>query len=160
MCFLEYHGTLYFGTADGHICRFNTDIENMTRYSDDGAAIVAQWVTGADDMGDFMTKKRIIKRGSGVMIKPYTRSSAKIYYRTNREVGKLVRTGMMDLFDWEDIDFERITFNGNDAPQVIPFNAKRKNFLTIQTSIKNDAANEGFGIFGIILRYTVGNYNK
>lgn len=160
VCWLEYHGTLYFGTSDGHICRFNTDIENMTRYSDDGAAIVARWVTKSDDMGDFMVKKRIIKRGNGVMIKPYTRSSAKIYYRTDRDVGRLVRTGMMDLFDWEDIDFERITFNGNDAPQVIPFNAKRKNLLTIQTAIENDAANEGFGIFGIILRYTVGNYNK
>ena len=158
--FMEHQGTLYFGTADGHICRFNTDYENMARYADHGELIRAAWATRADDLGDFMLKKRIIKRGSGVMIKPYTRSGAKIYFRTNRDVGRLVREGMMDLLDWEDIDFERITFNGNDAPQVIPFNAKRKNFLTIQTIIENDALNEGFGIFGIILRYTIGNYNK
>ena len=34
---------LYFGTADGRICKFNTDVENMSRYSDDGAAIAAVW---------------------------------------------------------------------------------------------------------------------
>ena len=42
---------LYFGTADGRICKLNTDIEDMSRYSDDGAAISAVWATKYDDDG-------------------------------------------------------------------------------------------------------------
>lgn len=160
VCFLEADGNLYFGTSDGRICRFNTDREDTARYTDDGAAIVARWATKSDDDGDFMRKKTMVKRGSGVMIKPYARSGAKIYARTDRDVGRIIRSGTMDLFRWEDIDFERITFNGNDTPQVIPFNVKRKKYLTMQLLIENDGASEGFGIYGIIKRYTVGGYNK
>lgn len=43
--------SLYFGTADGRICKLNTDIEDMSRYSDDGAAISAVWATKYDDDG-------------------------------------------------------------------------------------------------------------
>ena len=158
--FLEDAGSLYFGTGDGRICRFNTDDDKMTRYSDDGAAIAAQWATKADDDGDFMRRKTMIKKGSGVMLKPYTRSSAKIYVRTERDFGRLLREEKMDIWDWEDIDFSRIGFNSNDAPQVVPFNSKVKKYLTAQIIIKNDAVDEGFGIYGIIKRYTIGNYAK
>lgn len=158
--FLEDAGELFFGVGDGRICKFNTDNEKMTRYADDGEAIIAQWATKADDDGDFMRKKTMIKKGSGVMLKPYTRSSAKIYVRTERDFGRLLREELVDIWDWEDIDFARVSFNSNDGPQVAPFNSKVKKYLTAQIIIKNEAVNEGFGIYGIIKRYTIGNYAK
>jgi hypothetical protein len=39
------------GQRIGGICRFNTDIDDMTRFSDDGAAISAVWATKADATG-------------------------------------------------------------------------------------------------------------
>lgn len=159
-CFLEREGELFFGTADGRFCKFNTDVEGMARYNDDGDAISCCWATKADDDGDFMTRKSMIKRGSGVMIKPYSRSSAKIAVRTERDFGTEIRNTTMDIFDWEDIDFSRFTFNANDAPQVVPFNSRVKKYVTLQILVKNDAVNEGFGVFGIIKRYTKGNYVK
>ena len=33
---LSVKGDLYFGTADGRICKFNTDKDKMDRYNDDG----------------------------------------------------------------------------------------------------------------------------
>ena len=157
VCFLEHAGTLYFGTGDGKVCRFNTDRTKMDRYNDDGVAIVAQWSTKADDDGDFMTRKTMLKKGSGVLIKPYTRSSVKVRVRTDQDcVENEIRESTMDIFDWEDIDFSRFTFNANDAPQVVPFLTKVKKYITLQIIVQNDAIDEGFGVFGIIKRWTMG----
>lgn len=164
---MESRGNLYFGTADGKICRMNTDIDTMQAYSDGGTigkdgkitggvAIVAEWHTKADDDGDFMTYKTMVKRGSGVMIKPYSRSSVKVFARTERDFGRQIREQTIDIFDWSDIDFSRFTFFANDTPQVIPFNSKVKKYKTLQLTAKNEALNEAFGLFGIIKRYTIG----
>lgn len=164
---MESRGNLYFGTSDGKLCRLNTDIDTMQAYSDGGtmgedgkitggAAIAAEWHTKADDDGDFMTYKTMVKRGSGVMMKPYTRSSLQVYARTERDFGRKIREGIADIFNWEDIDFSRFTFNTNDAPQVLPFNSKVKKYKTLQLIAKNEALNEAFGLFGIIKRYTIG----
>lgn len=160
VCFMEYRGTLYFGTAEGKICRFNSDMTKMDKYSDDGEAITCYWSTKADDDGDFMSRKTMLKKGSGLMIKPYTRSHCKILIRTDKDFEKEIRSAYMDIFDWEDIDFNRFSFNTNDGPQVVPFLAKVKKYITMQIIVKNDGLNEGFGVFGIIKRYTTGNYVK
>jgi len=153
--------TLYFGTSDGRICRFNSDIDRMERYSDDGAPIFACWSTKADDDGDVMVLKTLIKKGNAVTLKPYTRSSAKVYFRTDQDPEEWMgREDTMDIFDWADIDFERFTFNANDAPREVLLNTKVKKYKRLQIIVKNDAVNEGFGIFGITKRYVVGNFAK
>ncbi|MBQ9648552.1 MAG: hypothetical protein IJV43_09375 [Oscillospiraceae bacterium] len=153
--------SLYFGVADGRVCRFNTDVEDMTRFSDDGAAIEAVWSTKADDDGDPMVLKTMLKKGNAVTIKPYTRSSAKILFRTDRDtVAWQAAEGTMDIFDWEDIDFNRFTFNSNDAPAEIPFRRKVKNYKRLQILVKNNAVNEGFGVFCIVKHFVTGNFAK
>lgn len=152
---------LYFGTGDGRICRFNSDIDTMERYSDDGAAIVACWSTKADDDGDVTLLKTMIKKGNSVTIKPYARSSAKVCFRTEQDpVEWQAAFDTMDVFDWADIDFSRFTFNANDAPREILFNTKVKKYKRLQIIIKNDAENEGFGLFGITKHYVIGNFAK
>ncbi len=160
VCFLEYAGDLFFGTSDGRICRFNTDIETMSRYNDDGQAIPCYWATVADCDGAIGVYKTMTKRGNTVTIKPYTRSSARITARTEHDAGKQLRYDTMDILDWNDIDFNRFTFNTLDSPQTIAFNAKVKRYKTLQLIIGNDAVNEGFGLYRIEKSYTVGNYVK
>ena len=153
--------SLYFGTDDGRICRFNTDVDGLPRYSDDGAAIEAIWSTKADDDGDPMVYKTLLKKGNAVTIKPYTRSSAKVLFRTDRDaISWQAAAGTMDIFNWEDIDFSRFTFNANDAPQEIPFRRKVKKYKRLQILIKNDAAGEGFGVYCIVKHYVTGNFAK
>lgn len=147
--FLETRGNLYFGTQDGRICRLNTDMETMAKYSDDGAAIVCAWSTKADDDDSFMQYKTMRRHGCGVMIKPYLRSSVRVNVRTNKDFGQEIRYATMDVFDWVDLDFSRISFDSNDAPQVVPFNRKIKKYITLQITVRNDGANEGFGVYGI-----------
>ena len=153
---------LYFGTADGKICKFNTDIEDMSRYSDDGAAISAVWATKYDDDGTPAVLKTLLKRGCCVTIKPYARSSAEVYIRADRTGGHEMRVAgkPMDILDFSDIDFERITFNTDESPQEIFLNRKVKNYKRLQIIVRNQEPNEGFGIFQITKHYVTGNYAK
>lgn len=103
----------------------------------------------------------MVKKGSGVMIKPYMRSSVRVLVRSDKDcLAKLVKQAAMDIWDWTDIDFNRLEFSSNDAPRVVPFNTKVKKYVTLQIVVENSAVNEGFGVYGIIKRYTVGNYVK
>lgn len=153
---------LYFGTADGRICKINTDIEDMSRYSDDGAAISAVWATKYDDDGTPAVLKTLLKRGCCVTIKPYARSSAEVYIRADRTGGheKKVAGKPMDILDFSDIDFERITFNTDESPQEIFLNRKVRNYKRLQIIVRNREPNEGFGIFQITKHYVTGNYAK
>lgn len=148
---------LWFGTADGRVCVFREDAD-MTRYSDDGAPIVASWSTKADDDGDFMRLKTMPRRGAGVLIKPYTRSSVRVLVRTEKDFGREVGRARMDVFGFDDIDFTRLSFSTADTPQVAPFSSDARRYQTVQIIVENDALDEGFGVFGILRRYTVGRY--
>lgn len=155
--------TLYFGTKDGRLCRFNTDIGNMTRYSDGGSlqgtvvtggqAIDAAWATRADDDGDFMRYKTMVRHGCGVQIKPFTRSGVQVSFRTEQDYGNDAFSQDMDIFDWEDIDFGRFTFLSVDSPQVVPFRWRIRRYVTLQIIVRNNRLNEGFGVLGIVKRY-------
>ncbi|MBE7002674.1 MAG: hypothetical protein E7425_00105 [Ruminococcaceae bacterium] len=153
--------TLWFGTADGKLCRFNTDREDLTRYSDDGAAIEAEWSTKMDDDGDVTVLKTLLKRGNAVELKPYISSSAKILFRTEKDPFEWqAAEGRMDQLFWERIDFSHFSFYVSDAPRTVPFRRKVKNYKRLQIVIKNDAADEGFGVYGIVKHYVFGNYAK
>ena len=153
---------LYFGTADGRICKVNSDIEGMARYADDGEAIDAVWSTKYDDDGTPAVLKTMIKRGCCVTIKPYARSSGTVYFKSDRSGGeaRAITSKPMDILDFTDIDFERFTFNTDDSPQEIFLNRKVKNYKRLQLIVRNSEVNEGFGIFQITKHFVVGNYAK
>lgn len=153
-CLAARGEALYFGAEDGRICRFNTDIPGLEKYNDDGAPIVCAWSTKADDDGSFAQYKTMDRRGSGVMIKPYLRSSVQVNLRTDRDMGRDVEYAAMDIWDWETIDFSRMDFNAGDAPRVVPFGLRAGRYLTMQITVKNDRLNEGFGVYGIIKTFT------
>lgn len=154
--------SLYFGTADGRICKFNSDVADLSRFSDDGAAISCVWATKADDDGDATLQKTMIKRGAAVTLKPYHRSSAKVCMMTDRDTTEysVVATDTLDIFDWSDIDFSRFSFESNEAAREIFFNTKVKKYKRLMILIKNDRLNEGFGVFGITKHFVYGNYAK
>jgi len=165
VCWLNYESRavehLFFGTADGRICRFNTDVEGLDRFSDDGEAIAAVWATKMDDDGNATILKTMIKRGCAVTLKPYYLSSAKICFRTDKDaVDRQAVYDTVDIFNWEDIDFSRFTFDSNDGAREIFFNTKVKKYKRLQILIRNDTANEGFGVFAITKNYVRGNYAK
>lgn len=159
-CLLSVNGELYFGTEEGKICKFNTDIDNMSKYSDDGDAIVASWATKNDDDDAPHLYKSMTKKGCLVTIKPYSRSSGTIYVVKDGNPRQFLRSGIMDILDFDDVDFDRFSFNTNDSPQDIFFKKKVKKYKRMQIIVENDVVNEGFGILQIVKTFTVGNYAK
>lgn len=161
----EHAGSLYFGTRDGRLCRFNDDRVDsegnvrMDAYNDDGVAIVADWATKLDDDGDFMQYKTMPKRGSGVYLKTYTRSGVRVIARTDSDFGRELKQGNASIFTFADIDFSDFTFN--TLPEnVVPFGQKVKKYKLIQIICRNDALNQGFGVYGIEKRFYMGRTVK
>ena len=161
----EHAGSLYFGTQDGRLCRMNDDrIDSegnvrMDAYNDDGQAIVADWATKLDDDGDFMQYKTMPKRGSGVYLKTYTRSGVRVIARTDSDFGRELTHGNASIFTFADIDFSDFTFN--TLPEnVVPFGQKVKKYKLMQIICRNDALNQGFGVYGIEKRFYLGRTVK
>lgn len=151
---------LYFGTEDGRICRFRT-VHGRTRYADDEEPIRAVWATKYDDDGTPSRYKTLLKKGCCVTLKPQSRSSGVVYVRTDRSGSELaIAQGEMDIFDWEDIDFERFTFNGDDSPREIYLQKKINKYKRMQIIVRNEQLNEPFGIFQIVKHYVYGNFSK
>ena len=160
VCFYAEDGDLFFGTDDGRVCRFNTDIGSCARYNDDGSAIAASWSTKADDDGDFMRYKRFLRKGCGVLIKPYARSGCTVRIRTEDGKNREVASVQTDMFSFADLDFARMSFQVNDTPRTVPFPVAPHRYLTVQVTVSNDRVNEGFGVFGITRRYRDGGLYK
>lgn len=162
---LSDDGELFFGTEDGRLCKFNTDIKNSRgetsakAYSDDGAAIVAQWATNLSDDGSFMTEKTLVKTGSGVFLKTYNRSGISVSVRTERDFGKEIAERSAGIFNFEDFNFADFTFN--TAPYtVVPLNTRIKKYSAIQIICRNDKPDHAFGIGGITRKYFYGKTKK
>ena len=160
VCFCEVNGTLYFGTADGRFCRFNTDITDNTAYNDDGAAINAFWSTKADADNDFGRYKSIQgKRGCAIMVKPNTLSSAKVYATTERAaLSYLTSYETEGAFSFEDLDFADFSFSTGETVQVFTLGVKVKKYKVLQFVIQNDVKDERFGVFAVVKHFFYGSY--
>ena len=152
---------LYYGTENGALCRFNTDVEGLERFNDNGEAIACAWATLADDDGNIALNKMLLKKGGSVTVKPYSQSSAKIYFRTEKQAeAYLAHQATVDMHDWQSTDFSRITFNANNSPQEIFFSHKISKYRRLQIIIANDSLNEGFGIYTITKHYLLGGFGR
>lgn len=156
-----YDGIMWFGTEDGRLCRFKNDVTDMTKYSDDGAAIRAVWSTPLDDDRAIQRFKTLQKKGCLVVLAPFSASGCNVYYAVDSSADKLVRYSTMDitsLFDF--VDFSRLTFNAGTGPREIYFNKKQRKYKRLQLVFENNEVNEGFGIYKIVKTYTVNGYSK
>lgn len=179
-----YHNSV---TGEGSfIAKFNSDIKDVSKYNDVSLSetytkevlgiemnegplhdankpkpIDAWFKTKADDDGSFMVLKTMVKRGCGIMIKPYTRSSAEIYVITDKEEkDKPVKTAKAGMLDFSDFDFSLISFNTRDVATIIPLNTKVKKYSTLQFMVRNNEISQGLGVLGIEKRYKMGSYKK
>lgn len=156
----SHEQTLYFGTIDGRLCKFNDDrvnVENqvmMHAYSDDGAAIRAEWATKLDTMGSISELKRLNKRGTSVHLKSYARSGIQVWIRTEKDPGKMYRVLYADTFNFEDIAFYRLTFDGT-RNAMRPLNTKIDDWKAIQFWLVSEGVNEGFGLYEVEASYMV-----
>ena len=151
-------GELWFGTADGYLCKFNTDIDDISAYCDygiktdniiiGGVPIPAKYTTCLDTDGNPQYFKSIVKKGVVVQLVPFDKSSAIISFSKDgaraEEIGELYIG----------------TYDDNSSAQSIFPNKKIKKYKTLQFILQNDNVNEPFGILGLTKTYTVDNFAK
>lgn len=160
VCLWVQGGALWFGTADGRVCRFMAG-SDTDHYVDvpqvDGAerlAITCCWTTPMMELDMWGRLKTV----TGVWLagQPYGRSSGKVYYYSDKDWRKLTREYYADMFDWNNIDFDRFTFNTLDIPMIVGTGRKAKKVKLFQVRVENDAAFEPFGLMAIQIDYRVG----
>lgn len=162
ICFGVEARHLWFGTADGRLCRFNDDILDkdgtisIDAYNDDGEPIEWLWATKLDDFGNLGVYKNLTKRGCVIQFKTFRNSGCDIYVRTEKDEGVFKRREVLDRFDFNYIDFSRFSFNTLQS-NARSLRTKVKKFQQLQIILKGNALNEGFGVLEIVLRATVGN---
>ena len=160
-CWMVYNGELYFGDDNGRFCKFNTDIQGMSKYNDNGEAITAVWTTKLDndDMPEML--KTMQKKGCVITTKPFTRSSIQVGVLTpDYTNAKIVKYASLGILDLSDIDFEDFTFISNDNARTVVLRTKVKKYKALQFVLKNDKLNQGFGVFNITKNYIIANYVK
>lgn len=174
-CLFTHNNELWFGTEDGEICKFNTDVIGITAYCDKGnesidgdgvltltggEVISCRWTTPLDDDKTPQYFKTLNKKGNVLDLIPYDRSSVNVYYSKDGEPRVYLGTGYVDIFNWKEIDFSRFTFNSNDSVQDMYTRKKIKKYKRLQFIFENNAIYEPFGIISFVKTYSVGNFAK
>lgn len=148
---------LFFGTQDGKLCLFNTDWDDVKRYTDgaefvsgstnweksapydDGQPINAYYVTKRDHLGSLDFKKTMLNDGGVIILKPHEQSSASITVTTDKG------TWFVD----------HIQTDSDEPSVVIQIRRRFKNFDSIETRIENKENKEGLSIIGLQYRYVI-----
>ena len=152
VCLWTDNEALWFGTSDGKVCVFNTDIEDPESYSDDGKPIYCCWETPDLDGKLFYENKTF--RYFAIRMMKVLRTSVKLY---SEKLGawtfiKEDRTAGL-TFDFENIDFEAFSFSTDRSEKVVHTKVRVKKVDKARFRVENGKLNEPFGLIDLALEY-------
>lgn len=152
---------LCFGTADGKLCRFADNVDTVTSYNDDGAAIDAYWETSDFDGKIFFHVKTFT--GIAVRLAAATNTGVEVYAQVRGIWKKVFSSGAKArYFDWNYIDFSKFTFSADRTPRTLFGKIKIKKADKVRFRLQNNVLNEPFGLyaFGLQFKEPGGNYKR
>ena len=152
---------LCFGTADGKLCRFGTNVDDVGGYNDDGAAIDAYWETSDFDGKIFFHVKTFT--GLAVRLAAATNTGVVVYAQVRGIWKKVFSSGAKArYFDWSYIDFSKFTFSADRTPRTLFGKIKIKKADKVRFRLQNNVLNEPFGLyaFGLQFKEPGGNYKR
>ncbi len=152
---------LCFGTADGKLCRFGTNVDDVGGYNDDGAAIDAYWETSDFDGKIFFHVKTFT--GLAVRLAAATNTGVVVYAQVRGIWKKVFSSGAKArYFDWSYIDFSKFTFSADRTPRTLFGKIKIKKADKVRFRLQNNVMNEPFGLyaFGLQFKEPGGNYKR
>lgn len=154
---------LCFGTADGKLCRFGTNVDDVGGYNDDGAAIDAYWETSDFDGKIFFHVKTFT--GLAVRLAAATNTGVVVYAQVRGIWKKVYSSGAKaryfdDSFGY--IDFSKFTFSTDRTPHTLFGKIKIKKADKARFRLQNNVLNEPFGLyaFGLQFKEPGGNYKR
>ena len=151
---------LYFGTADGKICKFYKDDEDIASYQDDGYPISASWET--PDLDGYLFYKNKTFRYFAMRLMKAMRTSYKLYaekYSVWTFIKEDDTTGR--VFDFTKIDFNEFTFSTDWAEKLSHTKLRVKKVDKARFKVENTRLYQPFGIYDMALEYLEnGNYKR
>ncbi|TYS46764.1 hypothetical protein [Bacillus infantis] len=158
-CFLEHDdGFLYFGhKTTGFVYRFKTPDEPYP-YNDDGQPIKAHWFSKLMSFGADERRKMVEK--VFFSLKPDIRTSADLYYISDKKSRKFIKTTRKDLYDYSHFDYSVFSYGTNEFPQEASNKIKAKKIVYFQLEIRNDKLDESFGLYSLGIKYNYQNFVK
>lgn len=149
---------LWFGTTDGKICKFATDVEDLNSYNDDGKPIYCCWETPDLD-GKLFYKNKTFRYIAIRMMKAIKTSVVLKAMKKGawQDIKEDSSSGI--LFDFENIDFELFSFSTDNSEKVSHAKMRVKKVDKARFKAENGNLNEPFGLFNFALEYIEsGNY--
>lgn len=148
--FATYDGHLWFGTADGDLCRFKTAKEDRNEaFNDDGDPIPCRWSTILDNDNLTQYFKNLQKKGNLITVQSMDidlgNTSVEVYVKAD---------------DNDPVYIGAFAGLGVAMPQEMYLRKKIKKYKRLQIIAENNMINESFGISEIVKMFTLGNYSK
>lgn len=157
-CFLERNGDLYFGSSEtGLIYRFKRTTDPYP-YNDDGQPIKAHWVSKVMSFGADERRKLVEK--IFFSLKPSIRTSAQLYYVSDKKARNFVKTTRKDLFHYGYFDYSVFTYAANEFPQESTNKIKAKKIVYFQFELRNEELDESFGLLSVGVKFNYQSYVK
>ncbi|WP_294854265.1 hypothetical protein [uncultured Oscillibacter sp.] len=143
---------LCFGKADGTICRFAVNVNDLESYNDDGMAIEAYWET-SDFSGKVMFKNKTITSIS-VLLAAAALTGVKVDVQKKGIWSQIYDAKeKARYFDWGYIDFSKFVFSADRTPHTLNKKVKIKKVDKVRFRLKNREKNEPFGIYSFGLEW-------
>lgn len=158
-CAASIDSKLFFGTADGQIMCFHTDITNLTSYNDDGATIYCCYDTADIDALLFFKVKTY--RFFALRVFPSVASSVKIY-ALKKGVWELLKYDYATIryFSFMYLQFSKMAFNTDRGLRLVVSKIRIKKQPHVRFRIENDQLNEPLMIDEFGIEYTQSNNFK
>ncbi len=151
---------LFFGTAGGDLCCFNTDKRDAAGsidrryYTFDGRRYFSGFSTKSDNCDVTNMTKSTVKHSLCMHLRSFGSGQVKIMVRTDQDKWRSISEVQSGVFSFDDTEFDRFTFNTSPrVTLVIP--EKEKRWSEKQYHIYSDEYKRPFGIFDISYRFKV-----
>lgn len=150
--------TLWFGTQDGRICKFYTDVDDPKSYNDDGKAIEAYWDT-PDVFGKLFYKNKTF-RNLSVLIAAAPVTGCTVLAQKKGIWSQVYTSGeKARYFDWNYINFAKFVFSSDRTPHTLSGKIKIKKVDKCRFRIQNLEKDEPFGLYAFATEYTQADNN-
>ncbi|MEG1754177.1 MAG: hypothetical protein RR234_09715, partial [Christensenella sp.] len=147
------NGVLRFGDANGNICEFYTDYNDIQKFNDNGKAIKACWSTPEFYGRNFYDNKNF--RKISILLGAAVATGCRIWATHDGEK-ELVKDydSTARYFSYFNIVYSKLTYKTDKTPQGISEKIKIKKVKKIQFRFENDVLNEPFALYSAAAEFT------
>lgn len=158
-CAASIDEVIYFGSSDGSLMKFATDVDDLSSYSDNGTAIRCVYATADIDALLFFKNKTY--RFVATKVFPARVSSLKLW-ALKEGIWDLLKfdTGTIRYFTFSHLKFSEFTFKTDSGAQLVTSKIRIKKADHVRFKLENDRVDEPLMIDTFGIEYTQAGNHK